>query len=449
MGSDIAIRVEGLGKRYKLGQTIDLRRTFRETVSGLPGFLGRRARRAAAELTRRAATKTSGIHGTAGTEADPETPPGTFWALRDVSFELRQGEVLGVIGRNGAGKSTLLKLLSRITAPTAGLAEIHGRVGSLLEVGTGFHPELTGRENIFLNGAILGMHKVEIDRKFDEIVDFAGVERFLDTPVKRYSSGMYVRLAFAVAAHLEPEVLIVDEVLSVGDAQFQRKCLGKMEEVATTGRTILFVSHSLHSVARLCSRVILLNSGSVEMDGPVLRVLQHYQQGEFGLRSAYEYPNIAEAPGNDIVRLIAIRVRSEDGRLIDQADIRSRIGVEMEFEVLQPGHILLGNFHFQNSAGICLFSTHELNTRWRNSPRPAGRYRSTVWLPGNLLSEGTVVVSAAINTPGVLPVTHVFERDRVCFDVLDPRQGDTAIGEYPGDMPGVLRPLLEWTGQEA
>jgi lipopolysaccharide transport system ATP-binding protein len=251
--SDVIIRVDRLSKYYRIGVARTQHHTMRDRLSSLLK-IGR---------------------------PGPRAPRGEkgFWALNDVTFDVHQGDVLGVIGRNGAGKSTLLKILSRITEPTSGRAEIHGRVGSLLEVGTGFHPELTGRENVFLNGAILGMRKSEIERKFDEIVAFAEVEKFIDTPVKRYSSGMYVRLAFAVAAHLEPEILIVDEVLAVGDASFQKKCLGKMHDVAGEGRTVLFVSHSMGAVASLCSRAILLDAGSVVKYGAVADVAAHYQAG--------------------------------------------------------------------------------------------------------------------------------------------------------------------------
>src|SRR5579884_3769862 len=239
--SEVAVRAEGLGKEFHISQLQRGSKSFREVV--VDAFLS---------PARRMARLLRG-HATGAADLDD-----TIWALRGVNFEIRKGEVVGIIGKNGAGKSTLLKILSRITEPTEGFVEIHGRAGSLLEVGTGFHPELTGRENIYLNGAILGMTRAEIRRKFDEIVDFAGVEKFLDTPVKRYSSGMYVRLAFAVAAHLEPEILVIDEVLAVGDAEFQKKCLGKMGEVAGGGRTVLFVSHHMGSVARLCSRVVAL-----------------------------------------------------------------------------------------------------------------------------------------------------------------------------------------------
>jgi lipopolysaccharide transport system ATP-binding protein len=260
MANDLAIRVEGLGKRYAIGERRAAYRTLRESIAGLvaaPGrlFGGARARRE------------------------------TIWALKGVDLEVRRGEVLGVIGRNGAGKTTLLKILSRITEPTEGRVELHGRVGSLLEVGTGFHPELTGRENIFLNGAILGMRRAEIQRKFDEIVGFAEVERFLDTPVKHYSSGMYVRLAFAVAAHLEPEILLVDEVLAVGDAAFQKKCLGKMASVAQAGRTVVFVSHDLGAVSSLTSSCILLDEGAPAADGPTPSVVREYLAGIIALRA--------------------------------------------------------------------------------------------------------------------------------------------------------------------
>src|SRR5437867_2480032 len=245
--SDVAIKVECLGKRFQIGARREKYKTFRDTMAGLfrPSENGK----------------------------GNEEP---FWALKDVSFEIKRGEVVGVIGRNGAGKSTLLKVLSRITEPSEGFAEIHGHVGSLLEVGTGFHPELSGRENVFLNGAILGMGRAEIIKKFDEIVEFAEVQKFIDTPVKHYSSGMYLRLAFSVAAHLETEILLVDEVLAVGDAQFQRKCLGKMGEVAEHGRTVLFVSHNLAAVVELCDRGIVLEGGRIKHDGPVGESVNDY-----------------------------------------------------------------------------------------------------------------------------------------------------------------------------
>jgi lipopolysaccharide transport system ATP-binding protein len=256
--SYLSINAEGLSKRFRIGQKVQYQ-TLRETLSG--------ALRWPASVVRGRGRSAGGEDG---------SPDITVWALQDVSFQVCDGEVLGVIGRNGAGKSTLLKVLSRITKPTRGQAQVYGRIGSLLEVGTGFHPELTGRENIFLNGAVLGMRRREIAQKFDEIVDFAEVERFIDTPVKRYSSGMYMRLAFSVAAHLEPEILIVDEVLAVGDASFQKKSMGKMGDVAQQGRTVLFVSHNMNAIQRLCSRALLLEQGRLVMDGPTAEVVNSF-----------------------------------------------------------------------------------------------------------------------------------------------------------------------------
>jgi lipopolysaccharide transport system ATP-binding protein len=263
--SDIAIRVEGLGKRYKLGAPAR-NRTLRDTLADTFTAPFRRLR------------------GGGSASADEET----FWALENISFDVQQGDVIGIVGRNGAGKSTLLKVLSRITEPTTGQADIHGRVASLLEVGTGFHPELTGRENIYLNGAILGMKKAEIRRKFDEIVAFSEVEKFLDTPVKHYSSGMYVRLAFGVAAHLEPEILIVDEVLAVGDVGFQKKCLRRMEQASGEGRTVLFVSHNMSAVLQLTSRAILLAGGRVLLDGPTRQVIERYSEAAQAVETFFD-----------------------------------------------------------------------------------------------------------------------------------------------------------------
>ena len=286
MAGDIVIRATGLGKKYVIGHN-----TERERHTALREVIARSARR----FGRSATDLFRGRPAVSGDTTED------FWALKDVDFEIQRGDVVGIIGRNGAGKSTLLKVLSRITEPTEGRLEVRGRIASLLEVGTGFHPELTGRENIYLNGAILGMTRAEIRRKFDEIVDFAEVEQFLDTPVKRYSSGMYVRLAFAVAAHLEPEILIVDEVLAVGDAQFQKKCLGKMGEVSGQGRTVLFVSHNMAAVRALSSQALLLREGRVAMRGPTGPVISEYLSMASNLRTTFErdktdkYPAISHA----------------------------------------------------------------------------------------------------------------------------------------------------------
>ncbi len=367
-----------------------------------------------------------------------------FLALRGVSFDIQQGELVGLIGRNGAGKSTLLKILSRITEPTSGRAEVHGRLGSLLEVGTGFHQELSGRDNIFLNGAILGMRRQEIAARFDEIVEFSGVSQFIDTPVKRYSSGMYLRLAFAVAAHLETEILVVDEVLAVGDASFQKKCLAKMEDVGKHGRTVVFVSHNIMAVTRLCERTILLDGGLVIADGPSHEVVSEYLRSGVGSTAVREWTDSRNAPGNDVVRLRAVRIRTDRGDISEAIDIRTSVGVEMEFDVLSAGHLLVPNFHFFNEEGTCIFIAGDHDPDWQRRPRPVGRFVSTAWIPGNFLSEGTIVVSAAVSTVDPV-VVHYFERDAVAFQVIDSLDGDSARGDFAGHMPGVIRPLLNWT----
>ena len=417
------VRVENLSKQYRLGTREAMYETLRETIVD--------AVRAPLKRLRGQGEKASSQ---------------TIWALKGVGFTIEQGEVVGIIGRNGAGKSTLLKILSRITEPTTGRVELYGRIASLLEVGTGFHPELTGRENVYLNGAILGMTRAEIERKFDEIVAFAEVEKFLDTPVKRYSSGMYVRLAFAVAAHLEPEILIIDEVLAVGDVRFQQKCLDKMQDVGRQGRAVLFVSHNMSTITRLCERAILLDDGRVIADGGAQQVVSAYLKEGLGPACVREWPDPAERPGNDIARLCAVRVRGESGEMNDAVDIRRPILVEMEFEVLKPGHILIPNFHFYNQEGVCVFLAGDQDPEWRRRPRPTGRFVSTIWIPGNYLAEGTLLVGAAVSTMN--PVTvHFFEREVVAFQVIDSLDGDSARGDFQGPMPGVVRPLLKWTTQ--
>jgi lipopolysaccharide transport system ATP-binding protein len=310
--SDLAIRVENLGKQYRIGGPQPNYRTIRETlVDGIRGPF------------RRLASVVRGQSSAAGN--------GSIWALKDVSFEVRHGDVLGIIGRNGAGKSTLLKILSGITEPTEGRAELRGRIGSLLEVGTGFHPELTGRENVYLNGAILGMTRIEIDRKFDEIVDFAEVEKFLDTPVKHYSSGMYVRLAFAVAAHLEPEVLLVDEVLAVGDAAFQKKCLGKMGQVAEQGRTVLFVSHSMSAVLNLCPRALLLEQGRVLSEGPVQSVVESYGQ-TLRARKGADIGERQNRRGQGRARFTRVWFENGNRKTVEQAMSGKPLVVALQYE---------------------------------------------------------------------------------------------------------------------
>jgi lipopolysaccharide transport system ATP-binding protein len=368
----------------------------------------------------------------------------SIWALKNVSFEVEPGEVVGIIGRNGAGKSTLLKILSRVTEPTGGRIELYGRIGSLLEVGTGFHPELTGRENVFLNGAILGMPRVEIQRKFDEIVAFSEIERFIDTPVKWYSSGMYLRLAFAVSAHLEPEILMLDEVLTVGDAAFQRKCFNKMQDLRKDGRTILFVSHSMQAVMRLCRRLIYLSEGQIEADGPAQRIASDYLKSRLKKCRHRTWPDASTAPGNHIVRLRSARIRNDAGETKDIVEIREPVGIEIEFEVLEGGHLLVPNFPFYTEEGLCMFHVLDTDPEWKKRPRPKGTYLTTVWIPGNFLSEGTILVGLAIST--LNPVTvHFYEQEALAFEVVEGQGGGSARGDYEGSYPGIIRPILDWT----
>ena len=414
-----AIRVTDLAKRYRLGT--------RQAYASLRESLAHAFRRPFASRE----------------AADASPRQGHIWALDGVSFEVAPGEVVGIIGRNGAGKTTILKLLSRITAPTKGEIELRGSVGALLEVGTGFHPELTGRENIYLSGAILGMKRAETLRQFDAIVDFAEIEAFLDTPVKRYSSGMFVRLGFAVAAHLQPEIMIVDEVLAVGDASFQRKCLNKMEDVGHQGRTVLFVSHNMPAVTRLCPRTILLDQGRVLRDGPSHEVVGEYLRSGLGTTAAREWPAPATAPGNEVVRLQAVRVRDEQREVAAAHDIRRGIGLEIEFVVLKEGFRLVPNFHVLNEDGVYAFVAGEVDSHWHRKERPRGHYVATAWIPGNLLAEGSYIISAAVSTLDPVRV-HFFERDAVAFQVIDAGEGDSARGDYGGPIPGVVRPLLRW-----
>jgi lipopolysaccharide transport system ATP-binding protein len=356
---------------------------------------------------------------------------------------VQEGEVVGIIGRNGAGKSTLLKILSRITEPTTGKVRIRGRVASLLEVGTGFHQELTGRENIYLNGAILGMSRRELKGKFDEIVAFSEVEKFLDTPVKRYSSGMYVRLAFAVAAHLEPEILVVDEVLAVGDSAFQRKCLDKMHDVGQHGRTVFFVSHNMPAITRLCGRAIMLSQGQLVADGTPQQVVGTYLTSGLGTTAHREWP-LEEAPGNEFARLRAVRIINESGTVTEALDIRRPIGIEIEFDVINSGKVLVPNFTITNEEGVCICHPHDWQADWRRKPRPVGRHRRISWIPGDFMAEGTFIVDIALSSYDPI-VVHFHERHAVAFQVIDGRSGDSARGDYAGHLPGVVRPVLQWT----
>jgi lipopolysaccharide transport system ATP-binding protein len=364
----------------------------------------------------------------------------TIWALRDVSFEVERGEVVGIIGRNGAGKSTLLKILSRITEPTEGRVEIHGRVGSLLEVGTGFHPELTGRENVYLSGAILGMRRAEIDRKFDEIIDFSGVERFLDTPFKRYSSGMRVRLGFAVAAHLEPENLLVDEVLAVGDAAFQKKCLGKMGDVAREGRTVLFVSHNLIAVQGLCGRAIWLDEGRVLEEGQPDEVVSNYLQTVRSTTTEQLWSDVSTAPGNERVRLQSARVRPVNGPASDAIAMDTPFVIEVEFCSLVPDPSMAVALQLRTEEGIVVFFTGTgPASTWQDDPVHAGLVHCACHIPGRLMNCGSYRVALIVASQGSVTYQH---EDVLSFDVRDSLEGR---GSWYGRRVGVVRPLLKWT----
>jgi len=365
-----------------------------------------------------------------------------LWALRDVSFTVEQGEALGIIGRNGAGKSTLLKILSRVTAPTNGRVKVKGRIASLLEVGTGFHPELTGRENITLNGAILGMRKAEISRKFDEIVDFSGVEQFIDTPVKRYSSGMYVRLAFAVAAHLDPEILIVDEVLAVGDAEFQKKCLGKMGEVAEGGRTVLFVSHNMDSVRRLCSRCVLVNGGQVLEDGQPEFVINRYTENVN--RKVAEYTQ----PENTSKSINLRRVTLVDLHGIAKTEFEYREGfiLNIEYEVNEPirSSIVWIAIWTVRGTEVLVTADYDLHPELLGERSP-GYYHTSVQVPGFLLNAGNYYV--VVGTASYVPIATSYDRvETVFLSVFDSTVYPLAEGST---RSGVLKQMLEWRTQKA
>jgi lipopolysaccharide transport system ATP-binding protein len=417
--SDIVIRAENLGKSYQLGE--------REPYLSLRDLLARAASAPARIFIPRKQSSSNGNHGNGNRSR--------IWALKDTNLEIHRGEVVGLVGSNGAGKSTLLKVLSRVTKPTTGWAEIRGRVGSLLEVGTGFHPELTGRENIFFSGAILGMSKAEITRKFDEIVAFAEIERFISTPVKHYSSGMYVRLAFSVAAHLEPEVLLVDEVLAVGDASFQKKCLGKMGQVSREGRTILFVSHNMAAVKALCSRAVLMRNGIVGANGSVSDVVHEYLEGVFSNDSIKKWSDSSIALGNDEIRLSFIRITSPESRSV--VDIDSGADIEIGFDSFRENINLGLNARVSNSEGVLVFVSNYRVTSENNSR--CGFYQAKCRIPGHLLNAGRYSLDV------------VFLKDQrwVLFRVdsvasFEVENTATGRGANMSVAPGVVRPLLSW-----
>ena len=364
-----------------------------------------------------------------------------FWALNDINFDLQQGDKLGIIGKNGAGKSTLLKLLSRITDPTFGSITLRGRVSSLLEVGTGFHPELSGRENIFLNGVILGMTREEIHRNFDEIVEFAGVSDFLDTQVKYYSSGMYMRLAFSVAAHLEPEILIIDEVLAVGDAEFQKKCLGKIQDISLGGRTVIFVSHSMQTVTSLCNRCILLESGRITRQGTPSEVVVDYLGGKQKGSGRVDFGESVKPIGDQFVELMYGEVLNEKGEASIEVDIRKSSFVRMGFRVIKHSSIrYIPNFHFVMPGGVYAFVSGIEDAK----ELTPGDYEVTCCLPGDLLNEGTYFVGLAISSFSQGQTVHYFEPSALTFNVRDAMNGSVGRSSgYANTVPGVVRPRLQ------
>jgi len=419
--SDVVISVENLSKYYRLGEIGGgtLQEDFQRWWAGMRG-------------KEDPLLKVDGSGRAAG----------DLWALRDVSFEVRQGEVLGIVGRNGAGKSTLLKILSRTTAPTEGRVRVRGRIASLLEVGTGFHPELTGRENIFLNGAILGMKKAEITRKLDEIIDFSGVERFVDTPVKRYSSGMYVRLAFAVAAHLEPEILIVDEVLAVGDADFQKKCLGKMQQVSRGGRTVLFVSHNLAMVSSLCTVGVHLAGGQLVKQGTAQSAILSYAGASGDSPGSVDFSKTARRVGDDCVELLSGAVLNEQGVSVAEVDIGQALKISMHYRIIgEPHRRYFPNFHFHRSDGSCAFVVNATDIQ----PRPEGSYAATCEVPGHFLNDGLYSVRLVVTSYEGGVRVHADEISALTFNVRDPIDGVASRAGYSGPMPGAIRPLLAWT----
>jgi lipopolysaccharide transport system ATP-binding protein len=421
--NDIVIHVENMGKRYRIGVSPERYKTLRDTiVAGINAPIQKLRQRSSNNLS--------------------STGPNIIWALRDISFDVPRGKVLGIVGRNGAGKSTLLKILSRVTEPTEGSAEIHGRVGALLEVGTGFHPELTGRENIYLNGAILGMKRVEIERKFDEIVAFSEVEQFIDTPVKRYSSGMYLRLAFAVAAHLEPEILVVDEVLAVGDAEFQRKCMGKMTDVAQEGRTVLFVSHNMSAILRLTEETIVLDKGRLVYRAPTAEAVDYYMAAGFsGAGERAWTPEEIPADAAPFTPL-AIRLRDSKGQIVDTFRSTEPFRVEVEYSLAQSITGLRVGIYLLTMRGEYVFTSFDLDDLTQFDKlgiRHEGHYLSYCTIPANILNEGQYVL--AVNASSFRVKRYFWDDHALAFTV----DATGAPGkQWPEPRMGPIRPALDW-----
>ncbi len=415
--SDYSVVVDKIGKRYRIGAAPQQYNTLRETMTELIKNPQRR------------------LHG-------KMTDENSFWALKDISFKVKKGQALGIIGRNGAGKSTLLKILSRVTEPTEGSAVINGRVGSLLEVGTGFHPELTGRENIYLNGAILGMKRAEIDKKLDEIINFSEVGPFIDTPVKRYSSGMYLRLAFAVSAHLEPEILVVDEVLAVGDAEFQRKCLGKMSDVADQGRTVLFVSHNMSAILRLTQETIVLEKGRIVMQAPSTEAVDYYLSKGFSQEGKREW-TVDEIPSDAHPFIpLSLKVLNSSGNVSDTIRSTEENFVEFEYKLEEPVKGLRVGIYLISTRGEFIFTSFDVDDTAMYEQyrvRDAGHYISRCKIPADLLNEGRYVIG--INASSFKIKRYFHEEQALVFNV----NGTGAPGtQWPEARLGMVRPRLDW-----
>jgi lipopolysaccharide transport system ATP-binding protein len=432
--TDIAIRVEDLGKWYRLGAGVG---------AGRPRQEYRTLRDSLAATVSSPFRRKSGRKNSADPSPDLAGVEDEFiWALRNVSFDVRKGQVIGVIGRNGAGKSTLLKILSRVTEPTEGFAEVHGRVGSLLEVGTGFHPELTGRENIYLNGAILGMKRIEIDRKYDEIVDFSGVEKFIDTPVKRYSSGMYLRLAFSVAAHLEPEILVVDEVLAVGDAEFQRKCLGKMSDVAQEGRTVLFVSHNMSAILHLTEEAIVLDKGYVAHRSATAEAVDYYMSS--GLAHIGERVWMPDEVPSDAApfRPLAMRLKNRLGQVVEAIRSTEPALIEVEYVLDAPITGLRVGLYLTTARGEYVWASFDTDdqSQFEDHPvRQAAHYISRCILPADYLNEGRYILGV---NASAYRVRRYFQEEQALSFTVDTTNAPGS--QWPEARLGPVRPRLTW-----
>ncbi len=366
-----------------------------------------------------------------------------FWALQDINLDIMPGERIGLIGRNGAGKSTLLKIISKITPPTLGEAIIRGRVGSLLEVGTGFHPELTGRENIYLNGSILGLKRAEISKQLDEIIDFSGVERFIDTPLKHYSSGMQLRLAFSVAAHLEPEILLIDEVLAVGDIEFQKKCLGKMEQVSKEhGRTIVFVSHNMDTIRKFCSTAVLLDNGKIINKGDTSEIINEYVGGHLQTIAEAKWSNSIYSYNKNL-KLNRAYLHNNNFKILSRYDTTETIGVSLEYEVLDDGLQFTHGLNLYNQENQNIYNSHDVTSEIRLSKIEKGNYKATAWLPGNLLPEGIFSLNLALFNPNPLDIL-IHEKEVLSFEIYTDYSKLTPRGNYAADFPGIVRPLIKW-----